>query len=341
MKSNKITLLVVIVLLAVTGYFMYTKNTGTIRKELRNFAVEDTAAITKIFIADKKGYQTTLEKKEDKTWTVNGKYTALRPAVNILLETIKKIEVRSPVGKAAYNSVIKDLGTDGTKVEIYSGDKKIKTYYVGQATQDMLGTFMFIENSSTPFVTHIPGFNGFLSTRYTARPDDWKSKIIVSYSDEMLKKITVTDIKDSVKSFRVEKTDSDFQLFTPATNTTASDIYKSKIAAYLNHFSKLPYEYEETLIKKSLKDSILSTQPYKVVEVINVKGKTDKIVFYRKPPVQGTLTSNDPVTGKLRPFDPDRMFAIWNTDTNFYAVQYFIWDPVFKSPELIKGFDGR
>ncbi|HNR19748.1 MAG TPA: DUF4340 domain-containing protein [Bacteroidia bacterium] len=338
MKSNKITFLVVIILLGITAYFIYTKKAGTIRTELRDFAVQDTASITKIFIADRKGYKTTLERTAEKTWTVNGKYTALPKAVNILLETIKKVEVRSPVGKAAYNSVIKDLGTDGTKVEIYAGDKNIKTYYVGQPTQDMLGTFMFIENSTTPFVTHIPGFNGFLSTRFTAKPDDWKSKIILAYNDAALKEITVVDPKDSVKSFKVKKTENDFQLFSSPASTVATDIFKSKIAAYINHFIKLPYEYEETLIKKDLKDSILSTTPYKTLEVLNVNGKMDKIIFYRKPPVQGTLTSNDPETGKLRPFDPDRMFVIWNTDTNFYAVQYFVWEPVFKNPELIRGF---
>jgi|CXWJ01.1.fsa_nt_gi hypothetical protein len=341
MKSNKITLLVVIILLGISAYFIYTKNSGTIRKELRDFAVQDTASITKIFIADRKGYKTTLERTAEKTWMVNGKYIALQKAVNILLETIKKVEVRSPVGKAAYNSVIKDLGTDGTKVEIYAGDKNLKTYYIGQPTQDMLGTFMFIEGSSTPFVTHIPGFNGFLSTRFTAKPDDWKSKIIFAYNDAMLKKITVIDPTDSAKSFRVERAGNDFQLFSSPTNAAATDIYKSKIAAYLNHFAKLAYEYEETLIKKNAKDSILSSSPYKLLEVVNVSGKTDKIILYRKPTVQGTLTSNDPETGQLRPFDPDRMFAIWNNDTNLYVVQYFMWDPVFKSPELIRGFEGQ
>lgn len=341
MKSNKITLIVVIILLGITAYFIYTKNSGTIRKELRDFAVQDTASITKIFIADRKGYKTTLERTADKTWLVNGKYIALQKAINILLETIKKVEVRSPVGKAAYNSVIKDLGTDGTKVEIYAGDNNLKTYYIGQPTQDMLGTFMFIEGSSTPFVTHIPGFNGFLSTRFTAKPDDWKSKTIFSYNDVTLKKITVIDPKDTVKSFRVEKTGNDFQLFSSPANATATNIYKSKIAAYLNRFAKLSYEYEETLIKKNVKDSILSTSPYKILEVVNVIGKKDKIIFYRKPSVEGGFTSNDPETGKLRPFDPDRMFAVWNNDTNFYAVQYFMWEPAFKSPQLIIGFEGQ
>jgi hypothetical protein len=51
----------------------------------------------------------------------------------------------------------------------------VKQYYVGHATQDNTGTYMLLTNPETdknyedPFVTHIPGFDGFLSTRYNHR----------------------------------------------------------------------------------------------------------------------------------------------------------------------------
>lgn len=338
MKKNKLTLLIVILLLGVTGYFIYTNTSGTIRKELRDFAVQDTASITKIFLADKKGNKTSLERTGNNTWMVNGKYPALPASVKILLETIKKVEVRSPVGKAAFNNVIKDIGTAGTKVEIYSGDRNIKTYYVGHPTQDMLGTFMFIENSTTPFITHIPGFDGYLSTRYTASSEDWRSKIIIAYSDVDVKSVVVKDPVDSAASFKIERTASDFKFFKPYNNNQPVEIYKSKIAAYLNRFARLGYEFEEKKIKQTIKDSILATTPYKILEVTNTKGNTDKFTFYRKPTPIGTLTSIDQETGNLKPFDVDRAFVLWNNDTNFYALQYFSWGPVLKSPDLIKGF---
>lgn len=338
MKSNKLTILLVAILIAITAYFVYTRTAGTIRKELRDFAVKDIEAVTKIFLADKKGNQTTLEKQPNGKWIINGKYPAQQDAVVILLQTIKQVEVRSPVGKAAYNNVIKELGTDGNKIEIFAGDDLIKTYYVGQPTQDMLGTFMFLENSSVPFVTHIPGFDGFLSTRYTAKTDDWRSKLIFNYSEAEIKNITITDPKDTAQSFRLEKTGEDFSLFIPASNTQPTEVFKSKIIAYLNRFLRLGYEWEEFKIAQNVKDSMLATTPYKTLQLINTQGKTDKITFYRKPTRAGTLTSNDQETGKLRPFDGDRMFALWNSDTNFYAIQYFGWDPVFKSPDQIKGF---
>jgi hypothetical protein len=64
------------------------------------------------------------------------------------------------------------MAAKSTKIEIYSKGEKVKQYYVGHATQDNTGTYMLLTNPETdknyeePFITHIPGFEGFLSTRY-------------------------------------------------------------------------------------------------------------------------------------------------------------------------------
>jgi len=54
----------------------------------------------------------------------------------------------------------------------------------------------------------------------------------------------------------------------------------------------------------------------------------------------GTMTSVDERTGLLREFDPDRMYASWNNDTNLIVVQYHVFDKLFSKPDRIKGFGG-
>ena len=63
MKKNKVLLIVLALMLAATGYFVYTYKGSTINKELSDFAVDDTASINKIFLADKDGKQITLTKQ--------------------------------------------------------------------------------------------------------------------------------------------------------------------------------------------------------------------------------------------------------------------------------------
>ncbi len=340
MNQNRILLLIAVLLISVAGYFYFNSTSGTIKKELRDFAVKDTAAITKIFIADKKGNQATLERKSPALWTINGKYPARQDAINTLLTTMKLIEVRSPVGKAALNNIIKELSATGTKVEIYEGDKKIKTYYVGGPTQDMLGTYMYLENSTVPFVIHIPGFNGYLSTRYFADATDWRSRVIFNYGEGQIQFVKVTNNDEPDNSFRITKQGDSYVYYPGMNSEKPQEIYQSQIVAYLAKYQLIGFERPTYDLDKTYKDSLLATIPSRVLEVKGVDGKDDIIRMYKKPADTGTLTSTDPVTGEARTIDPDRMYAQWNNDTNMIVVQYYVMDKLFNKPDKIKGFGG-
>ncbi|MFM7054431.1 MAG: hypothetical protein ACKOX7_06800 [Bacteroidota bacterium] len=115
MKKNSILVLVAVMLAALSAYFIYTNRSGTMSDELRDFAFKDTASLTRIFLADKAGKQITLDRKSKEEWTVNGSYWARPDAIKLLLETIHDVEVWSPVGKKAYNNIIKSIAAKGVK----------------------------------------------------------------------------------------------------------------------------------------------------------------------------------------------------------------------------------
>lgn len=340
MNQNRILLLIAVLLISVAGYFYISNSSGTIKKELRDFAVQDTAAITKIFIADKKGYKATLERKSPSLWTINGQYPARQDAINTLLKTMKLIEVRSPVGRAALNNIIKELSTTATKVEIYEGDKKIKTYYVGGPTQDMLGTYMYQENSTVPFIIHIPGFNGYLSTRYFADATDWRSRVIFNYGEGEIQSVKVKNNDAPGNSFRIEKKADAYVYYPDVNSDKPQDIYQSQLAAYLAKYQMVGFERPTYNLDKAYKDSLLKTTPARILEVTGVNGKKDELRMFKKPADSGTLTSTDPMTGKEREIDADRMYAQWNNDTNLIVVQYYVMDKLFNKPDKIKGFGG-
>ena len=58
-----------------------------------NFAVTDTASITKIFIADLKGNSIALDRMEN-NWQINNRYKVRNNAMHIILKTIKNISVQ-------------------------------------------------------------------------------------------------------------------------------------------------------------------------------------------------------------------------------------------------------
>ena len=340
MNKNRILLLIVVLLLSVTGYYYFNNSDSTIKKELRDFAVADTSSIDKMFLADKKGNKALLERKGPALWTINGKYPARQDAINFLLKTIKQIEVRSPVGKAALQNVLKELSSTGTKIEIYSKGDKIKTYYVGGPTQDMLGTFMYLENSTVPFVIHIPGFNGYLTPRYFASADEWRSRIIFQYGEGQIASVMVQNNQHPDESFRIKKDDDHYVYYSSLTATAPAEIFQSQLVAYLAKYQLIGFERPTYDLDVAYRDSLLKTEPIRILEVEGVDGKKDKIEMYLKPVDTGTMTSVDERTGLLREFDPDRMYASWNNDTNLIVVQYHVFDKLFSKPDRIKGFGG-
>ncbi|MFM7911131.1 MAG: hypothetical protein ACKO9W_03040, partial [Bacteroidota bacterium] len=62
MKKNWPYLLVFVVLAALSGYVWNNRNSGTLDPDDTNFAIEDTASVVRILIADRKGQRLTLER---------------------------------------------------------------------------------------------------------------------------------------------------------------------------------------------------------------------------------------------------------------------------------------
>ena len=66
MKKNLLPILLLLVLGGAAAYFYLTKSGSTLQPELTNYALKDTASITKIFLADKQGNKILLERESSK-----------------------------------------------------------------------------------------------------------------------------------------------------------------------------------------------------------------------------------------------------------------------------------
>jgi len=190
MKKTNLILFISLIILLVLVVIIFLRQNSDSKKVLRDFAVQDTASIDKIFLADKSNKTILLERKGN-YWTVNGTYKARRDFVDLLLETICKLEVNSPVPEAKLDKVLKDLSVTGIKTEIYQKGKLVKTYYVGGVTQDNMGTYMIMEGSDVPFIIYIPGFNGYLTVRYNTELNEWRERHVFNYQIQEIAKISI------------------------------------------------------------------------------------------------------------------------------------------------------
>ena len=242
MPKKQLFYLVLIILIAALIWFLSTNKKTTINLE-NNFALSDTASVSKIFIADRNGTTITLNRNE-KDWVINNKYRVRKDAIRTILTTINQIRIQRPVSKNAFDNVIKNLATTGVKIEIYTNQETPKkTYTIGSSTSNHLGTYMLLSGSEIPFITHIPSFNGFLSPRYGIQGNklnekDWRTTNIFSLKAEKIARVIVNHLQQPEKSFTLN-TDS-MTLFNNSYNEVSFN--REKALQLLNAFKLLNCE---------------------------------------------------------------------------------------------------
>ncbi|HCQ17100.1 MAG: hypothetical protein CMI36_16075 [Owenweeksia sp.] len=331
MKKNLIYLLVFIVLLVVAGWLLTRNNReGTLGLEGNEryaFAIKDTGDVDKIIIKDKTPSEIIL-KRDDHHWTVNGSGRAREDAIEILLETLYRMEMRNFIPERMQPTVIKRMAVRGKEVQIYKNGKLAKTFYVGTEAHDEMATYMLIKGSDQPFAVHIPGFNGFLSTRFFTQEHLWRSRTIVSARPGIIRSIEMTYPDSSSQSFELN-------VFSPDSvyikSLQSGEVMRNrdrvKTNLFLNSFRNLTYE--GLIIPSdpiySRKDSLLASNPVFRLKLTDIDGKVTTLSGYR---IKGPEESLNP---ELEPqqFDPDRLHGFINDD-KMVLLQYFGLNPILK-----------
>lgn len=324
MKRSTILLSLIVVALGIFAVILMTRDhSGTIKRELRDFAVHDTASVDKIFMVTKGNEQVILT-RDEKNWIVNDKYVVRREAIDLLLKTIHRIQVRAPVAKSALDNVVTMLATRNTKVEIYIKGKLDKTIYVGGPTQDQIGTFMMLEGSSVPFVVHIPGFIGYLSTRFFIDERSWRSPLIFNYNFDEIAKIESINNDNPGASFVLNKEKNRFEMLDLAGNSTAAVIDTLAIKFFVSNFERVASEFFANQMETEMMDSLNMATPFHVLELTDIYGNIKKVEAHRRKPMEQADPEAPP-----QEFDMERMYARIN-ESDWVVIQYFVFDQLFK-----------
>lgn len=337
MKKN-LVLFIVILLLAVAAWYIYSnRSQSTLAgKPLSDFTIEDTSAVTKIVITDHFGKVAKVERiPGSKLWRLNDKYFAREDAVETLLKTFKRIRVRGNVSDGARDNMMKLLATSGKRAEIYmGGDQPAKIYYVGIATQDHTGTIMLLEipgigRSDEPYITHMDGFTGFLSTRFFTDEGEWRYTGVYDYPDLAFNTVQILHNLQPEASFEVKYNGgNDIQLYGGYNSTTQK--FDTRIEKFdslaikdlLIGFRKLHVESFNTFLKPEAVDSLKKVIPAYSIVITDNNGQKKRTEVYLK------RASKDEIDDDGNPSEWD-MARYWarTPDGEFAVAQTFNFRP--------------
>ena len=328
--NRNIKLLLILTLAAAAVYFVVVnKPWSNFKTARKDFALSDTASITKIFMADKRNHKVLLQKNTDGEWMVDNTWPADMQKVNLLKATLHDVEVRNPLTEAEYNSMVSLMAANAIKVEIYAGDKLTKTIYVGGATADHTGTYMMIEGSSTPFVTHIPGFVGYLTPRFNVYPIKWKNRAVFTYTADQIKHISVHYPLKKNASFELDNSTPVVRVYNKELNIDIP--YDTGfVRYYLSSFNNLYFEGYDEDIPTAKADSLRQSTPYCIIDVTLKTGQKKRMQVHFKPVDRRTKSRFDETTGKPYDFDPDKYFAFIDNEKEVAFVQHYNFGRLFK-----------
>jgi len=326
MNRTVILLLLFLGLGGLSGWYLLTREDEqrTLTGWDREFAVENTADIHKIFIVDRKGNRTTLERRTD-YWLYNDKWKARPNAIENLLDAVGRLEMKYKPSQAMVEHMIVDLATNGIKVELYDAQESLlKAYYIGGSTVDERGTFIIRKGAEQPYVGHLPGWSGNLRYRFNLNGEDWRDRTVFSYQPEQIELVTIEYPKQKSKSFRLRRRGEGFEV-TPFYDITPAKLEPTSqgmVEVFLSGFESLGAEAFEN--KNPRRDSVIQQLPFSIISVTNRQGETLSASLFPLYPQRAL----DPETGKVvGPDQVERYFAALSTG-DFMLIQHRVFKKV-------------
>lgn len=341
MKKYRTSIILLAVLAIIAAVMLITNSGGTFRKKSNLFAVSDTSNITKFFLADKNNNTVKVVRSADGSWVLNDKYEVNPTMVDVMLKTFIRIDTKAPVAKSTRNTIIRLMAGKSVKTEIYQKvyrinlfnsiklfphEKLTRTYYVGDATMDNSGTFMLMEGTEEPYIVNIPGFRGFVSTRYSAMEGDWRSHSVFKFRVPEISSVSVKFNEKPEKSFLITNQNNRmFTLTSTIDNRNIANFDTIKAVEFLSMFRNLNYERVLDEMTKTKRDSILESMPTYEITLVDKLGKTHTLTTWKRKADIGQLD----LDGNQAVWDLERMYALVDNSEFLVSVQYFVFNDIF------------
>lgn len=330
--KKKIVIIVGLLLVGFLGWFAFNliSKKGKSDEKIANFnfEIKDTTSITKIIISEPNGVVFELN-NDGKTWTGKNGECVQPVLVSNILTACYNIRFKGYIPDNGVKTVANQINTLAIKVEFFQDGEWTKTWYVGSATPDHLGTYMQVETASQgksdlPVIMEMHGMNGFLTPRFFADPRKWACTGIFSYEKEAISKVKV-DFTGSMKqqSFSVIKNGKEYDIF--LNNQKIEGVPLQNIQRYLVAFRRINFMNPNYELTNRQIDSVKRATPFCSLSITDNKGATKKVKCFRRKSESGEEQVDD--FGMKSKYDINTFWCL-TPDGEIVKAQYFVFNPI-------------
>jgi hypothetical protein len=335
--NNNYKLIILALVLGLGAWYAFhltSTGSGVSEEPYADFAIKDTANIGKVVISEKDGGLITIVRGDDNLWYIEETGNRAQPYnINLILETAYRIKVKQDVPPKNVENVITQLSIRHRKVQFFEkgASEPFKVWYVGNATNDHMGTFMLLEKdgvkSSLPYITHKPGVYGSLDVRFFSDEYLWRYSGVFNYGVGEIKSIEVTFFNDLKNSYSIDVTDKGKVILKDHNKNIIPVFDSAQVKHYVTHYRDIYYESINRQLTAEQVDSVMASPPVHQFKVTDQKGEHKTVVLWPLPDTD-LLFEETPFNEKG--YNTDRAWASINGSKELVKIQYHSWDLLLK-----------
>lgn len=348
MKRNTIAIIIAAVLLVVAGILIgNNRYLSTLGGEAADFTVYDTASVTKLFFADKSGNQVLLQRTPE-GWKINDTYPASQKMINEMLYTLNRMRIKMPVSIKKSDNIVTRMSGTNTKVEVYQvlprinlfnkvkmfyHETRSKVFYIGDVTQDNQGTYVLKEGGDKVYIVHLHGFRGFISSRFTANPIDWRDHLIFNEPMGNIESLKLEFGDDPGNSFVINN-NGRYQFAMQRLNGETVEFDTLRVLNLMSSFTDVRFESFLHDVEPSRRDSIIHSPFQQRLTLTTKDGTTKSVTTFRMIAnadmfIYTEEDLNNPEYDRII-HDPDHQYALLSEDNEFVLIQKFVFGKLLK-----------
>lgn len=267
-----------LVLLLGIGVVVWGSRWVEARKEAeKRFSFPDTQAIQAIQLVELHGdtvYRRIDLRRTPKGWYIGDTLEAFIQPVQTLLQTLTLQSPRASVPETALRNVLRFLKEHRIEVTLHFTGGRTERFYVGGPTPDQRASYMLKAGADQPYEVFIPGFEGYLTSRYYPDLSVWQPNILFTARAAEIQAVQVDYLGEPGESWRLERPrqDAPWQLATgePIDSLLTAEYF----LAYTGKF------YADDM---ATPDSLAGLAPTAEMQILLWSGKKYYLIVYPHP----------------------------------------------------------